>query len=182
MPAQLPISSIKEEVKKKHLSNRWCFSSFQPTEMSMVCSDRPRHVARLPGIVAQRLGIPLAAVFIACSRRSRTVPKPTKPNRGQVGDHSSIGDFSPIAVSGYPRGPRVGCETTCPRHTLRLTNRLRLALEPSVPRTRRPPPKNSPARGVFDPRHSSCLSFQMLGVEAHSSLPHDQNNGGNLPG
>jgi hypothetical protein len=72
----------------------------------------------------------LPAVSIASSQRSLTVPKPTKPNRGQVGDHSSIRDFSPIAVSGYPRGPRVGCETTCSRHALRLTYQLRLALEP----------------------------------------------------
>src|SRR5258707_7865905 len=35
----------------------------------------------------------------------------------------------PIAFSGYPRGPRVACETTCPRHK-RLTSQLRLALEP----------------------------------------------------
>src|SRR5260370_11337505 len=35
----------------------------------------------------------------------------------------------PIAFSGYPRGPRVACETRC-RSTQRLTNQLRLALEP----------------------------------------------------
>jgi len=34
-----------------------------------------------------------------------------------------------MAFSGHARGPRVGCETTCPR-TQRLTSRLRLALEP----------------------------------------------------
>src|SRR5271169_6398452 len=31
-------------------------------------------------------------------------------------------------------------------------------------------------------KHSSCLWYQMLGVEARSSLPHDQHDGGNLPG
>src|SRR5271170_4916980 len=30
------------------------------------------------------------------------------------------------------------------------------------------------------PRHSSWLWFQMLGVEAHSFLPHDQGDGGHL--
>ena len=35
----------------------------------------------------------------------------------------------PIAFSGYPRGPRVGCETRC-RSTQCLTSQLRLALEP----------------------------------------------------
>jgi len=35
-----------------------------------------------------------------------------------------------MAFSGYPRGPRVGCETECPRHTPCLTYQLRLALEP----------------------------------------------------
>jgi hypothetical protein len=40
-----------------------------------------------------------------------------KAERWSSGDHSSIGDSWPIAFSGYPRGPRVGCETECPRHT-----------------------------------------------------------------
>ena len=35
----------------------------------------------------------------------------------------------PIAFSGYPGGPRVGCETRC-RSTQCLTYPLRLALEP----------------------------------------------------
>ena len=43
--------------------------------------------------------------------------------------HGSIGDSWPMAFSGCPRGPRVGCETKCPRHIC-LTSRLRLALEP----------------------------------------------------
>jgi hypothetical protein len=37
--------------------------------------------------------------------------------RWSGGDHSSIGDSWPIAFSDYPRGPRVDCETGCPRHT-----------------------------------------------------------------
>ena len=35
----------------------------------------------------------------------------------KFGDHSSIRDSWPIAFSVYPRGPRVGNETGCPRHT-----------------------------------------------------------------
>src|ERR1700756_3674085 len=41
----------------------------------------------------------------------------SKAERRSSGVHSSIWDSWPIAFSGYPRGPRVGCETTCPRHT-----------------------------------------------------------------
>ena len=36
-------------------------------------------------IVAQRFGFSLPAVFIACSQRSRSVPKPAKQNGCQVG-------------------------------------------------------------------------------------------------
>jgi Bacterial-like globin len=43
------------------------------------------------------------------------------------GNHGSIWDSWPIAFSGYPRGPRVGCETGA-RSTQRLTTQLRLAL------------------------------------------------------
>jgi len=52
-----------------------------------------------------------------------------KQNGGQCGDHSSIWDSWPIAFSGYPRGPRVVLRLGA-RGTQRLTNRLRLALEP----------------------------------------------------
>ena len=41
----------------------------------------------------------------------------SKAERRSSGVHSSIWDSWPIAFSGYPRGPRVGCETMCPRHT-----------------------------------------------------------------
>src|SRR5215469_16709840 len=68
------------------------------------------------------------------------------------------------------------------RGTPRLTNQLRLALEPrcleNPTGTAR---EKSPGWSGLDPRHSSCLWFQMIGVEARSLLPHDQNNGGNLP-
>src|SRR5712664_351149 len=55
------------------------------------------------------------------NQQSRTVVK--------FGDHSSIWDSWPIAFSGYPRGPRVVVRLGA-RGTQRLTNRLRLALEP----------------------------------------------------
>ncbi len=87
-----------------------------------------------------------------------------------------------MAFSGYPRGPRVGCETRCPKHAApnlpaETRSRTRVSREPHGHRQRR-----SPAWSGLGPRHSSCLWFQMLGVEAHSSLPHDQNDRGNLPG
>jgi hypothetical protein len=102
--------------------------------------------------------------------------------RWSCGDHSSIGDSWPIAFSGHPRGPRVDCETECPRHTapnlsVETRSRTRVSPEPDGHRQRR-----SPEWSGFGQRHSSCLWFQMLGVEAHSLLPHDQHDGGNLPG
>ena len=56
------------------------------------------------------------AVFIASSQQSLSVPKPAKQNAVKCGDNGSIRDSWPIAFSGYPRGPRVGCETWCPKH------------------------------------------------------------------
>src|SRR5467141_4120911 len=105
-----------------------------------------------------------------------------KQNGGQFGDHSSIWDSWPIAFSGCPRGPRVGCETGCPRHaapnlSAETRSRTRVSREPDGHRQRNPQRWSGP-----DPRHSSCLWFQMLGVEARSSLPHHQCDGGNLPG
>ena len=132
--------------------------------------------------MAQRFGFSLPAVFIASSRRSLSVPKPTKQNGRPCGDHSSIWDSWPIAFSGYPRGPRVAWETGCPRHT-GLTNQLRLALEPECLENSDGHRQRNPQRWCGSAqKHSSCLWFQILGVEAHSSLPHDQHDGGNLPG
>ncbi len=39
--------------------------------------------------------------------------------------------------------------------------------------------RKSPGWSGLRQRHSSCLWFQMLGVEAHSLLPHNQHDGGN---
>src|SRR6202035_224395 len=133
-------------------------------------------------IVLLWFGFSLPAVFIASWRRSLSVPKPTKQNAVKFGDHSSIWDSWPIAFSGYPRGPRVGCETRCPRHTApnlpaETRSRTRVSREPDGHRQRNPQRWSG-----LDQKHSSCLWFQMLGVEARSSLPHDQHDGGNLPG
>src|SRR5713101_3973298 len=97
------------------------------------------------------------------------------------GDHSSIWDSWPIAFSGHPRGPSVVCETRCPKHaapnlSAETRSRTRVSREPDGHRQRRSPGWSGSAQ-----RHSSCLWFQMLGVEAHSSLPYDQYDGGNLP-
>src|SRR5713226_3197861 len=58
------------------------------------------------------------------------------------GDHGSIWDSWPIAFSGYPRGPRVGWETVCPKHaapnyTAETRSRTRVSREPDGHRQRR---------------------------------------------
>jgi hypothetical protein len=88
-----------------------------------------RSICRLLGTIARRFGFSLPAVFIACLRRSLSVPKPAKQNVGQIGDHGSIWDSWPMALSGYPRGLGSGVRLSA-RGTQRLTNQLRLALEP----------------------------------------------------
>jgi len=68
----------------------------------------------------------------------------SKQNGGPFGDHGSIWDSWPIALSGYPRGPRVGCETRCPRHTApnlstETRSRTRVSREPDGHRQRKVP-------------------------------------------
>src|SRR5215472_5640744 len=124
------------------------------------------------------LGFSLLAVVIAAWRRSLFSSETSKAERCSTGDHGSIWDSWPIAFSGYPRGPRVRSETRCPRHaapniSAETRSRTRVSRELDGYRWRR-----FRAWSGVDPRHSSCLWFQMTGVEAHSSLPHDQNDGG----
>ena len=76
------LCSIK--VKKKNVPCGWNFSSFVAQLIKRDLVRSPAPCARLPGGCARRLGILLAAVFIASSQRSLSVPKPAKPNRGQV--------------------------------------------------------------------------------------------------
>jgi len=104
----------------------------------------------------------------------------SKPEQRSIGDHSSIWDSWPMAFSGYPRGPRVKVRLGAPRHTApnnsaETRSRTRVSREPNGHRQRR-----SPGWSGLDQRHSSCLWFQMLGVEAHSLLPYDQYDRGNL--
>jgi hypothetical protein len=67
----------------------------------------------------------------------------SKAERRSSGDHGSIWDSWPIAFSGYPRGPRVLCETACPRHTApnfsaETRSRTRVSREPDGHRQRKP--------------------------------------------
>jgi hypothetical protein len=119
---------------------------------------------------------------MTCSYRSLSVPKPAKQNGRQCGDHGSIRDSWPIAFSGYPRGARVAWETRGPKHAApnlpaETRSRTRVSGEPAGH-----PQKRSPGWSGLAQRHSSCLWFQILGAEAHCSLPHDQHDGGNLAG
>jgi hypothetical protein len=95
----------------------------------------------------------------------------SKAERWSGANHGSIGDSWPIAFSGCPRGSRVTCETQCPRRiwpnlSAETRSRTRVSREPHGHRQRR-----SPGWSGFDQRHSSCLWFQILGVEVGSFLP-----------
>jgi hypothetical protein len=74
-------------------------------------------------------GFSLPAVFIACWRRSPSVPKPVKQNVGQVATMVLSGTRGPslflVIREGLGSGGRLRA-----RDTQRLTNQLRLALEP----------------------------------------------------
>ena len=70
----------------------------------------------------------------------------------------------------------------CARGAQRLTYRCRLALEPECLRNRlTTAPENFQGMKRIE-RHSSCLWFQMLGVERNSFLPNDQYDRRNFTG
>ncbi len=162
------------------------FLASQPIGSSEICSDLPRHVLGIEGLSPCSSGFLYQRFSSLVRDEACQFPKPTKQNGVQFGDHGSIWGSWPIAFSGYPRGPtlaklgsagRLGA-----RDTQRLTNRLRLALEPESREPHGHRQRNSQRWSGLDPRHSSCLWFQMLGVEARSCLPHDEHDGGNFPG
>src|ERR1700687_1074813 len=69
----------------------------------------------------------------------------SKAERWSFGvNHGSIRDSWPIAFSGCPRGPRVGYETGCPKHTApnlpaETRSRTRVSREPDSHRQRKYP-------------------------------------------
>jgi hypothetical protein len=130
--------------------------------------------------VVQRFGFSLPAVFIASLRRSHSVLKPAKQNGGQVptivlSETRGLSLFRVIR-EGLGSSGRLGARgTSC------LTSQLRLALEPECLPNRTATARKNPGMGGLGPKHSSCLWFQRLSVEAHSSLPYDQHDRGNFP-
>src|SRR5215471_246244 len=124
-----PVCSIKGEVKKKHFCEGRSFSCFTAhlSEQDLFRPAAP--CARLLGMVARQLRFSLPAVFIACSQRSLTVPKPTSRTMVKLATMVLLGTRGPSLF----RVVREGLGSTGSLHgrsTARLANRLRLALEP----------------------------------------------------
>ena len=177
---QVLVSSIKGEVKKKHFCYGRSFSCF-PAPVNEREFGPAAPWSRCAGRSDPMIWVPSTSGFHRLSQRSRSVLRPAKQNGGQV----------PTIVLSETRGlwlfrvVREGLESAVrlsARGTSCLTSQLRLALEPECLENPTTTTREDPGCGGLGQRHSSCLWFQMLAVEAHSSLPHDQYDGGNLPG
>src|ERR1700746_1436884 len=92
------------------------------------------------------------------------------------------GPARPIALLGYPRGPRIARETqvatgsTWTKHPKETHPRTRASAESGTTTGR------AIAGWQLLAQRSSCLWFQIVGVEADSFLPQDQDDGGDLAG
>jgi hypothetical protein len=90
------------------------------------------------------------------------------------------GQARPIALLGYPRGHRIGRETqaggnqTWTKHQKDTRPRTRASAESGTTTGR------AIAGWQLLTQRSSCLRFQIVGVEADSFFPQDQNDGGDL--
>ena len=103
-PSQVPISSIKGEVKKNTSATAGRFLASQPTSLSRICAELPRHVlgywTRWPsglGFLCQRFSSLLRNE--ACQFRN-----PQGRTSVKFGDRSSIRDSWPIQLR--PSHPR----------------------------------------------------------------------------
>jgi len=80
----------------------------------------------------------------------------------------------PIAFSGYPIGPRVACETRC-RSTQRLTNQLRLALEPECLENPTATAREDPQDGADSIRDTQAVCGFRYWASKHAPLFHTIN-------
>ena len=74
--------------------------------------------------------------FSSCSRNDASLFRDRQAQRLSGANHGSIRGSWPMAFSGCPRGPRVVCETGCPRHaapnfTVETHSRTRASQEPT---------------------------------------------------
>jgi len=125
------------------------------------------------GFFYQRFSSPIATKPISSETR--------KAERWSVANHGSIGDSCLWLFRGCPRGPRVGCETRCPRRTVPNLPAETPLSNPSVSKNRQPPPEKIPTMERINRRHSSCLWIQILGVETYLLLPDMQGDRRDLP-
>jgi len=86
-------------------------------------------------------------------------------------DHSSIWDSWPMAFSGYPRGPRVGCETRCPKHAApnlpaETRSRTRVSREPHGTA------REDPQHGAVSVRDTQAVCGFRCWASKHTPLFH----------
>jgi len=149
--------SIKGEVKKKHIA---CGGSFSCYPAHVIERDLFRPAApwsRALGTVAPVVWVSSTSGFHRLFATKPVSSETSKAERWSGANHGSIGDSWPIAFSGCPRGPRVGCETGVPRGTHRLTFQLRLALEPECLENRMATAREDPQDGADSVRDTQAV-------------------------
>jgi hypothetical protein len=132
-----PVKFYKKESQEKNVSHGWNFSCFAAhlNEQDSVLTGHT--VCSVAGHLGPAIGVFSTSGFHRSIATKPVSSETSKPERRSNGDHSSIWDSWPMALSGYPRGPRVGCETTCPRHTApnfpaETRSRTRASREPTA--------------------------------------------------
>src|ERR1035437_7696293 len=124
--------------------------------------------------MAQRCGVFLVAVFITYSQRSRSVPKPAKQNLGQLATIVLSGTRGPslflVVREGLASGVRLGA-----RSTQRLTNQLRLALEPECLENPTATAREDPRDGADSIRDTQAVCGFRCWASKHTPLFHTIN-------
>ena len=123
-----PTDRFSRKVLSHQLIRRCCTDPLNP------------HLIKGEGLldpVAQRCGVLLSAIFIAIRNEADLFRNQQSRTWSFGVNHGSIRDSWPIAFSGHPRGPRVACETWCPKHaapnlSAETRSRTRVFREPTA--------------------------------------------------
>ena len=111
--SRISLSVAIRESRKNTSPVAGVFLAVRPTPLSRIVLDVRSRISGRSQRLRDAFGFPYQR-FSSLLHDEASPSETNKQKWFSNGNHGSIWDSQPIAFSGYPRGTRVGCETSVP--------------------------------------------------------------------